>query len=76
MKDVVQRLFAGMEKSKAIPICPYVFYMYHTRGSTSGQEEGVPDREGPSQAQRRTGRRGSPRSPESLGRFGSRKPQI
>ena len=30
VKDVVQRLFAGMGKSKATPICPYVFYMYHT----------------------------------------------
>ena len=30
MKDVVQRLFAGMGKSKATPICPYVFHMYHT----------------------------------------------
>ena len=30
MKDVVQRLFAGMEKSKTTPICPYVFHMYHT----------------------------------------------
>ena len=29
MKDVVQRLFAGMGKSKATPICPYVFHMYH-----------------------------------------------
>ena len=30
MKDVVQRLFAEMGKSKATPICPYVFHMYHT----------------------------------------------
>ena len=30
MKDVVQRLFAGMGKSKATPICPYVSHMYHT----------------------------------------------
>ena len=30
MKDVVQRLFAGMGKSKATPICPYVFHIYHT----------------------------------------------
>ena len=29
MKDVVQRLFEGMGKSKAIPICPFVFHMYH-----------------------------------------------
>ena len=30
MKDVVQRFFASMGKSKATPICPYVFHMYHT----------------------------------------------
>ena len=30
MKDVVQRLFAGMGKSKATPIFPYVFHMYYT----------------------------------------------
>ena len=30
VKDVVQRLFAGMEKSKATLIYPYVFHMYHT----------------------------------------------
>ena len=29
MKDVVQRLFVGMGKSKATPICSYVFHMYH-----------------------------------------------
>ena len=29
MKDVVQRLFSKMGKSKASPICPYVFHMYH-----------------------------------------------
>ena len=29
MKDVVQRFFSGMGKSKATPICPYVFHMYH-----------------------------------------------
>ena len=29
VKDVVQRLFSGMGKSKATPICPYVFHMYH-----------------------------------------------
>ena len=29
MKDVVQRLFSGMGKSKATPICSYVFHMYH-----------------------------------------------
>ena len=30
MKDVVQRFFSGMGKSKATPICPYVFHMSHT----------------------------------------------
>ena len=30
MRDVVQRLFAGMGRSKATPICPYIFQMYHT----------------------------------------------
>ena len=29
MKDVVQRLFSRMGKSKATLICPYVFHMYH-----------------------------------------------
>ena len=29
VKDVVQRLFSEMGKSKATPICPYVFHMYH-----------------------------------------------
>ena len=29
VKDVVQRLFSGMGKSKASPICLYVFHMYH-----------------------------------------------
>ena len=29
VKDVVQPLFSGMGKSKATPICPYVFHMYH-----------------------------------------------
>ena len=29
VKDVVQRLFFGMGKSKATPICSYVFHMYH-----------------------------------------------
>ena len=28
VKDIVQRLFVGMGKSKATPICPYVFHMY------------------------------------------------
>ena len=29
VKDLVQRLVSGMEKSKATPICPYVFHLYH-----------------------------------------------
>ena len=29
VKDVVQRLFSGMGKSEATPICPYVFHLYH-----------------------------------------------
>ena len=29
VKDVVQRLFSRMGKSKASPIFPYVFHMYH-----------------------------------------------
>ena len=29
MKDVVQRLFARMGRSKATPLCPYIFHMYH-----------------------------------------------
>ena len=29
VKDIVQRLFSRMGKSKATPICPYVFHMYH-----------------------------------------------
>ena len=28
VKDLVQRLFFGMGKSKATPICPYVFHLY------------------------------------------------
>ena len=30
VKDLVQRLLSGMEKSKATPICPYVFHLYHS----------------------------------------------
>ena len=30
MKDIVQRIFAGMGRSKATPLCPYVFHLYHT----------------------------------------------
>ena len=30
VKDLVQRLFSGMGKSKATPICPYVFHLYHS----------------------------------------------
>ena len=29
VKDLVQRLLSGMEKSKATPICPYIFHLYH-----------------------------------------------
>ena len=29
VKDLVQRLVSGMGKSKATPICPYVFHLYH-----------------------------------------------
>ena len=29
VKDVVQRLLSGMGKSKATPICPYIFHLYH-----------------------------------------------
>ena len=28
VKDLVQRLLSGMGKSKATPICPYVFHLY------------------------------------------------
>ena len=30
IKDLVQRLLSGMEKSKATPICPYVFHLYQS----------------------------------------------
>ena len=30
VKDLVQRLVLGMGKSKATPICPYVFHLYHS----------------------------------------------
>ena len=30
VKDLVQRLLFGMGKSKAMPICPYVFHLYHS----------------------------------------------
>ena len=30
VKDLVQRLVFGMEKSKATPICPYIFHLYHS----------------------------------------------
>ena len=30
VKDLVQRLLFGMERSKATPICPYVFHLYHS----------------------------------------------
>ena len=30
VKDLVQRLLTGMGRSKATPICPYVFQLYHS----------------------------------------------
>ena len=30
IKDLVQRLLSGMEKSKATAICPYIFHLYHS----------------------------------------------
>ena len=30
VKDLVQRLLSRMGKSKATPICPYVFHLYHS----------------------------------------------
>ena len=30
MRDVVQRIFAGMGRSKATPLWPYIFHMYHS----------------------------------------------
>ena len=30
VKHLVQRLLSGMGKSKATPICPYVFHLYHS----------------------------------------------
>ena len=30
VKDLVQRLLSGIGKSKATPICPYVFHLYHS----------------------------------------------
>ena len=30
VKDLVQRLLSGMGKSKATPICPYVFHLYQS----------------------------------------------
>ena len=30
VKDLVQRLLSGMGKSKATPICPYIFHFYHS----------------------------------------------
>ena len=29
VKDLVQRLLSGMGKSKATPIYPYIFHLYH-----------------------------------------------
>ena len=31
VKDLVQRLRSAMGKSKATPICPYVFHLYHSQ---------------------------------------------
>ena len=33
MMDVVQRVFAEMERSKAMSICPYIFHMYYIHDS-------------------------------------------
>ena len=30
VKDLVQRLLSGMGKSKATPICPYIFHLYYS----------------------------------------------
>ena len=30
VKDLMQRLLSGMGKSKATPICPYMFHLYHS----------------------------------------------
>ena len=30
VKDLVQRILSGMGKSKATPICPYIFHLYHS----------------------------------------------
>ena len=30
LKDLVQRLLSGMDRSKATPICPYVFHLYYS----------------------------------------------
>ena len=30
VKDLVQRLLFRMGKSKATPICPYIFHLYHS----------------------------------------------
>ena len=29
MRDVIQRVFVGMERSKATPICPYLFHLHY-----------------------------------------------
>ena len=29
MRDIIQQLVAGMGRSKATPLCPYVFHLYH-----------------------------------------------
>ena len=30
VKDLMQRLLSGMGRSKATPICPYIFHLYHS----------------------------------------------
>ena len=32
VKDLVQKVLSRMEKSKATPICPYIFHLYHSHG--------------------------------------------
>ena len=29
LKDIVQQLYLGIGKSKAMPLCPYIFHLYH-----------------------------------------------
>ena len=39
MQDVVEQVFASMRKSKATPICPYIFHMYYTHDSLLPSEK-------------------------------------